>query len=260
MPQEVRRSRSGWAPSPFDGRDLLYSPASLRDLPTNGVMLEHRFPARDQGDVPCCVSAAVTVAMEAIDERLGDASELSVLFNYYHARTSPHHLGNLNLRDGLNAAAIRGICRRALHDHPFTREGAQTAPTVAALTDAENRRIADHGPPHFPPRYQELQQPEQPQSWRSSLAAGWPVVMGFWVTAAYWRLSAGEIVHPEPGSGHARDGHAVAVLGCSETGLLCKDSRGPGFGDDGTWWFPYSLLGHGLIHEAWMVQAITYDD
>ena len=100
----------------------------------------------------------------------------------------------------------------------------------------------------------------RPQSWRSAIASGSPVVMGLWVTEAYWQLGEGETVHPEPGSGHARDGHAVVVLGCSETGLLCKDSRGPGFGDDGTWWFPYSLLGRGLIPEAWMVQAITYDD
>src|SRR5437868_2689388 len=94
-------------------------------------------PVLQQGDVPCCVSIAITTAMEM----LNGTPQLSPLFNFYVARADPTVLVDITIEEGLVAASNPGVSSLALHDVPLTAAGAGQAPTTDALENAPAQRI-----------------------------------------------------------------------------------------------------------------------
>src|SRR6185437_342623 len=69
----------------------------------------------DQKDLPCCVSCALSSAMEVLD---ASTPSLSPLFHYYVTRYDnggANSDGFLNLDDGLGTLSNNGICSRTLH-------------------------------------------------------------------------------------------------------------------------------------------------
>lgn len=262
----ARLSRSGWRPSPFDGRDFAFAHLAAAvgpvDLPP-ARELPHPISPRDQAEVPCCASIAAVVAMEALDAQRAPFASLSPLFNYYAARSRADRLSSLTAREVLDSAVTFGVCRLDLHDPPFSREGAMERPSAKSVADAPLQKLAVPLPFETPLSYWSTGSAPGPAPWRDALAHGWPIVVGFWVTNAYWSLRDGATdVHGDPAGMVAGDGHAVAILGYDDTryggAFRVKDSRGGSFGDGGIWWLPYTLASTGLVVESWIITRIAY--
>jgi hypothetical protein len=267
--RDADRPRSGWRPSPprslrpvrpafLDGE-----PGRVPKLPPR-VQLAHPYPPRAQGEVPCCVSVSIAVCMEILGARRG-ARKLAPLFHYFIARGGGEALDEIDFTTGLNAAGEHGVCRDGLHGAPFTAAGARQGPSPAAERDGPRQRLVlsdEEGGADLWPRLH----PDGLEDWRAALAKGYPIVLGFRTTAAYWRLKGGLAVHPPidggDDGGAAGDGHAVAVVGYDDQkhggSLLIKDSRGDRFGSGGSWYLPYEILSYGPFEEAYALTRVQF--
>ncbi|MBI4890530.1 MAG: C1 family peptidase [Acidobacteria bacterium] len=254
-------ARLGFKPGGFDGRDFSLGRASMAVAAgevEEQFILEHRFAARDQQKVPCCVPCAISVAMECLDQLTPPARELSPLYLYWKARAALQKedvLTELTLRDGFNAAVKHGVAERGLHDVAFDREGALTEPSEEADGSARQRRLVDFDPVKKLPAYFKVKTVTQ---WKQALRQAMPVVMGFFVTSAYEAITPESPVHgpvPEEGS---EAGHCVAVIGYDDQrgAFLAKDSRGANWGDEGRWWLPYEVLDSDLVNCAFALGRI----
>lgn len=253
-------TRSGWKRSTFDARDEVAPPAAGQ-APRGSLLLPTPFAARDQGDdVPCCVAMAVVGAMEVLDALRPPAAQLSPLFLYYAARPDPRSLGELELRDGLKAAVRDGVCRLDLHDPPLSRDGALRRPSAAAWDNAREHRAVGWDATARRLRYRELRDPDRALQWRATLAAQRPVLIGIFITDAYERLRSQPTHGPVDGL-RSTFGHAALVTGYSEErdAFRVRDSRGPAFADQGSWWLPAALASTSLVAESWVLDKIAYD-
>ncbi|MCS6912103.1 MAG: peptidase c1a, papain [Myxococcales bacterium] len=230
----------------------------MRALPQR-VQLYHPFAPRAQAQVPCCVSAALVVCMEALLARLAAPRRLSVLYHYFVARAGSPELLPIDFVSALHAASMSGVCREALFAPPFTPEGARQTPPPAADRDAARQRLLLHDERDGTVLCRPLES-DALEEWRAALAAGYPILLGFWTTPAYWRLRAGGRVHPPISTDERGDGHAVAVLGYDDHAfggaLHIKDSRGAGFASGGCWYLPYELLAYGPFDEAYALMRV----
>jgi hypothetical protein len=252
-------SRGGSQPSRFDGRDLEYSfPRSIVAPPE--ARLPHGVPLRNQGELPCCVSIAVTACMEVLDARHDVVVELSPLFHYFLARPDPFDLRPLETRAALKIASEHGICVRHLHDASYDAAGAQQDPSEEARRNARQHRLVGYDPGRRSMQY-ELLASERVNGCRTAIARGFPVLVAFWMTSAYHALTHANPVHARPTPEPSGDGHAVVAIGYDDARecLLIEDSRDTTFGSGGHWLLPYDLFDSRLVYEAWVLREITYD-
>ena len=193
------------------------------------------------------------------------ATPLSFMYNYHLARPGSSRLSTLEIRDGLTAAALYGICTKALHDVELNREGANTTPSQAADDEAITRRI---GPSLSASdwAYEHFESDNRIAHWRNAIQIGVPVIMGFYLTESYHNISINNNTHARPLNEVGSDGHAVTVMGYNDkhdNGALSpgafyvRDSRGDDFGDKGYWWLPYELVKAHMIVDSWTVIDVT---
>jgi hypothetical protein len=198
--------------------------------------------------------------MELLDARDGRLTELSPLFHYWHCRRAPDEMLPLTPRHALQVASARGICARALHDVPFDVTGAMEPPTMDAMRDASQRRLAAYNPATRRLLYRCLR-PPRVEGCRSAIALGSPVLLAFWMTPVYHSLSSDDPVHGLPPREPANDGHAAVIVGYDDNqpAFVVQDSRGAGFGRGGSWLLPYRLMDSPLIYETWALEKINYN-
>lgn len=253
------RFLDGARPSGFDGRDLEYTNLAAVAVASE-VRLHHGVPVRDQHDVPCCVSMAVTACMEILDSARGSVIELAPLFNYFYARPNPSDFRPLDLRAALQAATELGICARALHDVEYDEAGACTRPSDEAREDARKHQLAGYDPTTRTMRY-ELITSNRTVSCRTALSRGFPVLIALWMTSGYLNLSAERPVHARPPAEPSVGGHAVVAVGYDDqrASFIIEDSRGPNFAQGGSWFLPYDILDSRIVYEAWILRELTYD-
>jgi len=254
-------SPSGWIPSAFDGRDIPFSAPTAEAPSPEKAALQHPFRPRDQRAVPCCVSIAVVTAMEILDQRRPPASALSPLFHYHVARRDPNRIEMLDFRTALQSAVTTGVARSRLHAPAYDEAGARARPSAAAYEDAEKQKLVGWDPALRRMQYELLGEDDIVEQCRASLAAGIPLLIGFWLTSAYQSLTKRSPLHGPPPRESAQEGHAVVALGYDDSmrALRIKDSRGERFADGGSWWLPYDTLETRLVHEIWALRKINYD-
>lgn len=256
--------RTGWKPSRFDGRDYVYRPKAA-SLPQQALIDLAGHTVRDQGwgseGVPCCVSCSVTLALEVVLRRGDPDVHLSELYHYYRARAGSSVLSSLDFRTALNVAS-RGISTYAAHPWPaprgsqMTRADAFERPTLAANTAASRYKIA-FNPVLGRMAYSHVPDHDRVLRWRAALAANFPVVVGFWMTEAYRAITPAAPQHlPRPAVA-SREGHAVVAYGYDDhaEAFLMRDSRGAGWGANGSWWLSYDDVDTDLVEESWVVEV-----
>ncbi len=223
----------------------------------------HRRPrVRDQGDVGCCVSIAITGAFELLLARGGRVPELSPMFHYYRARSDPSGLVSLSLLDGLQVAVREGICDQRLHDQPITDVGARVPPSDAAIADAKALAGTRYNPATGGMRgsfeFFRLPDYDRRDAWRGALASGWPILLGFWQTPGYAAIHAGSPRHGAQINPRASIGHAVLVAGYRRgSGFRVVDAKGRSFAERGMWWLPDDLLETPLVQESWFLKPTS---
>lgn len=252
--------QTGWIPSTPDERDWSW-PFAPHD--SSSIDLEPPFAVRDQGDVPCCVSCAVVTAMEILSSANDDPRPLSVLYNYYRARSSIGTLEEISIRSGLRAANRFGVCREAAHPAsaglrgPYTRADALREPSWDADSDASRRLLVDVDPSWNTLGYYRLSTIGRAAEWLSVLGRGAPIVFGFSTVGRYREIVAGttaEIIDAEgDGSGI---GHVAVVVGYDAPWFVVRDSQGTGFARHGHWVVHRDAVDGTWVAESWAVAAI----
>jgi hypothetical protein len=245
----------GWRPS--QGGPSAPPPSASGGGPTIDLIKNPRI--RDQGVVGCCVSIAITGALELLLRDATAYPELSPMFHYYVARPNPGALTSLSLLDGLQVAVDDGVCSQRLHPAPITPEGARQRPSDAALADAKERAGAEFDPVIgvMRGRFEFFRLPDfdRRRAWLATLNAGWPVLIGFWQTPGHRAITAqaprhGELLRPREAIGHA----ALVVGYHRGRGFRVADAKGRGFGKGGTWWLADDLLETPLLQESWYLK------
>jgi hypothetical protein len=206
----------------------------------------------DQADVHCCVSCALSGALEVLHP---EWPALAPLFHYYVTRFDDRGadgLGFLFLDAGLSAVRGHGVCAESLHIRPFTESDAGLPPSAAARYDAENRKPASRF------WFRTLSGPSWSTTIRDELRQGHAVVISFRLPVGYpggtfldARHEWTELEKP----GLSPISHCVLVTGFNDarTALRIHDSQGATRFDKGGWWMGYRVADNGAIGDAYSI-------
>jgi hypothetical protein len=216
--------------------------ASLRTLPRRVL---------DQRALECCVSCALTGAMEV---RNPTWPALAPIFHYHVTRFingGADAQGRLFLDRGLGTLVGQGICRESDHESVFTETAAKARPTPTAFDDALSRRMMRDP---FRPRFQAVGGASRSAELRRQLRANNPVVLTFTLPMGYpdaflsttheWRHEA----TPPPSGSH----HCVLIVGFDDLRQAARvfDSHGADAFDRGMWWMAYRIIDSTAVHQA----------
>lgn len=202
----------------------------------------------DQSSVPCCVSCALSGAMEVLHS---DWPSLAPLFHYYVARGGTGRGGSMEIEDGRDVLASTGVCRQVLHPYPIREEYVRTEPSFSAFADAFERRLRRVGLrlPIFA-----IEGTSRVAEIRKRLQNGSPVLLGFRRPSRFpdgvlnFRY---EWTDPPAGpSPHV--GHCILVTGFSDARLALRvqDSEGAERFDHGGWWMGYRVADSAVVEKA----------
>jgi C1A family cysteine protease len=256
----LSQHKYGWIPTPeaekalaptrlFDASKPL--PASV-DLRTSGFMP----PVYDQGQLGSCTANGGAGAIAYDLAKQGQPGFMpSRLFIYYNERV----LGGDVDQDGgatitQDAAAMNkwGACPET-PDDPYDIAKFTVKPSKKAYSDGLLRRSVD---------YQQVQQSEQ--AIRSVLADGIPVLIGFTVYDTFESQAVAEngIVPMPQSDEQVLGGHCVLVVGYEQLNgepyWIARNSWGPGWGDQGYFYFPKQyLLDNQLASDFWTIQTVS---
>jgi hypothetical protein len=206
----------------------------------------------DQKDLPCCVSCALSSAMETMNS---GGPELSPLFHYYVTRydnSGANADGYLYLDNGLETLTSEGICQRDLHSPPFTLAGEATRPSAEAYADALTRALGRQG---MRVRYRSVDGPSRTSVIREELAQDHPVVIGIQLPMGYptsFLNPRFEWLDPE-NPPRSLSGHCVLAVGYNDgrTSIHIQDSHGSDAFDRGLWWMGYRVVDSSVVQEAY---------
>lgn len=202
----------------------------------------------DQGSVPCCVSCALTSAMEILH---GEWPALAPLFHYHVAARGAGSAGDLEIEDGRDVLAYSGVCKQTLHPYPIREDHVRSEPSSAAFADALERRMRLVG---YRLPMGEIITTSRAAEIRRRLQLGCPVVIGF---RRPNRFPVGildsryEWKDPTAGAG-SHVGHCVLITGFSDARLALhvQDSEGPDKYDRGGWWMTYRVVDSAVVERA----------
>lgn len=209
----------------------------------------------NQQELPCCVSCALTSAMESRD-RLCPA--LAPLFHYHVTRFdrgAADAQGAIFLGNGLTTLASDGICRRDLYNQPFTDEGAMLKPSTRAYEDASSRALHEG---KFSPSHIHKSEGASRVAWaREQLRKDLPVVIGFKLppAEAYPKKFLDDSyswLDPNKFQGTS-DGHCVLAFGYNDLRQVfhIQDSMGIDNFDNGCWWMGYRIMDSEWVQDAY---------
>jgi len=232
---------------PFIDFEVPEDPGGFQVAPAAKTLAFASAPV-DQKDVPCCVSIALTTAMQFV----GSTPPLAPLFNYFLSRLNSAVIDDVEIVDAFRSTMNRGVCREVFHRLPFDTASALLAPSVDAMADALGQRLIPvAGEPSFRRvRVEEAQ-------WKAAIESSVPVLVGFFMSPEYERILQGMTsVLDSPTS--RLNGHACLVIGYDDgtQEFTVRDSRGTGVGATGMWQLPYGRLAEGFIFESWAVTAV----
>lgn len=249
-----------------DKRDYLYTDFDWRDeLPAEVDLRQFFGQIENQLSVGSCTSHAVCKAAEMFavangqeDTEATDSLDLSRLFNYYTSRsylTADYQQNDKGstLRCALRAAKNEGVALESLW--PYDVGYWNTAPNIAAYTDAENRKAGSYFRIQGKtPDCMKFYTPgEMFFRVKHALASGFPVIVGMNVGKHLLTLQPGAIYYPCNSSIDAQKsigGHAMLIVGYTVVNkqpcFIVANSWGKQWGDSGYFlmseeslWFDY---------------------
>ena len=246
----------GFVPSTSD---YIYTPISTPILASVDLRAD-AGPVEDQGTLNACTANSTVSACELILQANTQFVHLSRRFNYYESREADGLLGadgGAYLRTAIDAAYQVGLPTEATW--PYTIAEYNVVPSSDAMTEAATRKIT---------RYEIINDnisglvTGDLYKITSALCEGYPVVIGFSLTDAFYNIS-GDFVyqsqHPYRGSTQGAAilplGHAVVIVGYINdyNAFIIENSWGSGWGYNGYALLPYAVISD--IQEAWVIKG-----
>ncbi len=208
--------------------------------PSGSVDLKPLFPPipRERHDIPCDTAAAIVAILQYEDPQWTG----SKLFLYYNERVvegcERSDLGRL-LGDGVRALARQGVCSESAW--PFRTDQVDVQPSNACYQEAEASRA-----------WAIYSLPNDMESMKHCLAAGWPFLVGVAVYPSWDAPRASREVIPWPAAGEVSLGGTAAVCVGYDDRLGVWRMRGR----RGYFTLPYRyLLDSSMSTELWVVSA-----
>ena len=209
-------------------------------------------PVMDQEDLGSCTACALVAAHQFLDA----VFKPSPLFVYYNTRWLDQQRGGNNpavddgstLRQGIEALVQYGVCRDSLWPYLITKQGVK--PSDAAYADGLNHQTV---------KYRNVRQTLTEM--KTCLASGLPFVFGFIVYESFLSdavARTGIVTMPKPRE-RVLGGHAVVAVGYDDSRkvLVCRNSWGTGWGDNGHFYLPYSYISSTrLASDFWVVTDV----
>lgn len=203
-------------------------------------------PVRDQGPRGTCAAFAVTAAHEFLRGETAMPRDLAEEVLYWRCKQAD---GEAEPGTTFASASVA------------ISTGGQPAEELWPYDPLRDDRTAAYTPPvgAVDPAacFRAVLEPIEPalDAIKRSLQQGQVLVLGLWLTDAFYNVINGEI---RPPSEHDQllDGHAVLVVGfrereVGEGAFVVRNSWGPAWGEGGYGYLPYSHLNLGV--EAWIV-------
>lgn len=247
----------GWKPDLVDHNDHLFapSPGLLRSLPPAADLRDKCPPVYDQGELGSCTANGIgfAVQFDRMREGLTDEAPLSRLFIYYNERAIEGTVGDdagAMIRDGVKSVAKIGACDETVWPYDiakFAEKPPQAAFDAAAECKASrySRVVIGHtvGLGQL----------------KAALVSGLPVVFGFTVYESFESAEVARTgVMPLPSHREqVMGGHCVAAVGYDDARqwLVCRNSWGSGWGQQGYFMMPYSFALTGS--DFWVINTVT---
>jgi C1A family cysteine protease len=267
-----RIARFGWIRDLPDHRDQLFSvPHTVlaTKLPAAVDLRPKCPPVYDQGRIGSCTANAIAGAIQFDRKKNAQSPDFvpSRLFIYYNERYTEHHVNldaGAQIRDGIKSVNKLGVCPETewpYDDTPAESDGGPwpagakpaTQPSKECYTDALKYKAVS---------YQRLVQ--NLSQFRGCLAQGFPFVFGFSVYSSFFDPATNKqrTVTPLPSdSDQPIGGHAVVCVGYDDAKLLftVRNSWGPGEGEGGYYYMPYSYLTDAqLSSDFWVIRTVAH--
>lgn len=236
--------------SPLDGQTT-YTPNQVSLEKVDLRMYTGKVEFQDV--LGSCTANAIVSACEVLLQREQKFVDLSRLFLYYNARLLENGVGleGAYLRYALQASKAFGICPESIW--PYDINKVNIKPSDEAYEQALLYRIT---------RYEFIDNTNDETKLKgaiSALAEGFPVVISMITTEELENLTGPLDEQQYKGLGHTpfTGLHAVTIVGYDNDKqyFIVENSWGEGWGDQGYFALPYSLLGE--VTELWVVAEIT---
>ena len=249
----------GWIPEKPDQRDkkFLFIPDPSVVLPPMVDLRPFCPPVYDQGQLGSCTANGIGFAYEFDRMKQGLPDFMpSRLFIYYNERVIENTVrsdAGANIRDGFKSLGKGdkgdGVCTEK--DWPYVISRFATKPCSKYYRKAKNDLAVAYKPVN-----------QTLYDIKSSLAQGFPVVVGF---SVYESFESDEVaktgIVPMPGQQEQLlGGHCVAVVGYddSKQWWIVRNSWGDSWGDKGYFYMPYQYLTNAdLSDDFWQMSLVS---
>lgn len=240
-----------WTKQPVDKRDKLYTPSNVAQ-PNIVDLRPYCSAIEDQGNLGSCTGQAIAGAIELLDKRAGRTLDVSRLYIYYFERLIE---GTVNydrgayIRDGMKAVYNYGAPLERLW--PYNIAKFKTKPSTQAIQDGARRKVT---------LYQAV---ANHQGCLDSLAAGFPVVIGFSVYSSFESSTVsrtGVMSYPNISREQLLGGHAVLLVGYDKTRqvYIVRNSWGSNWGDRGYFYMPFQVIQNSnMSSDFWTIRSVT---
>lgn len=230
-----------------DLRDYMLKVTDVKGtLPQKIDLRSKMSPIVNQGNLGSCTANAIASGLREYLElkEQGTYVALSRLFLYWYERDMEGTIdedAGAAIRDGMKVLKSIGVCPEV--DFPYDISKFTTTPSAKAEADSAEYKIAQYS------RVTNI------TALKTSLAASYPVVIGFSVYSSFESDAVTETgTVPLPKSGEELlGGHAVLAVGYddSTSSVICRNSWGADWGDKGYFYLPYTFWSKSLVMDMW---------
>ena len=241
-----------WTKDPVDTRDFVYAAPIMSAMPSKVDLRAYASPIDDQGNLGSCTGNAIAGAIDLIDRKTQNKQlRVSRLFIYYQERLLEGDISMDNgayIRDGIKACYTVGAPLETLW--PYNVAKFATNPSSAAYADANLRKVISYS------------KCVDFMSVKSALAAGNPVVVGFYVYSSFetsYVATTGIMPYPNVNREHLLGGHAVCLVGYDDTHnwFIARNSWGTGWGIQGYFYMPYQVIQNpNMSSDFWTIKLV----
>jgi C1A family cysteine protease len=247
MSEKIVR-KYGWIKDTPDARDKKYAKPRGLKRPKKVDLRSACSPIEDQKSTGSCTANAAVGLLEFLEIKDNVLfKDFSRLYVYYNERvidgTVDEDAGS-QLRTAAKALAQWGACNEKLW--PYDEKKFTKKPPAKCYTDGEKHKITV---------YRRL---DSLDDILDCLAEGYPVMFGFEVYECMQSLEVAKTGHlpmPKPNE-ELIGGHAVVFVGydVDKKLFIVRNSWGPGWGDKGYFYMPFSYITEGLASDFWTIR------
>lgn len=216
------------SPEKLAGIPLASTPAGGTELPASVDLADKLPPVGNQGMQQSCVAWAVAYALKSYQEKLESGQTFTFSPSFIYNQINNGQNAPTYVTDALNVLSQQGVC--SYDEMPYNPNDWLTKPTEQSKNNAKKFRI-DY--------WRKINHTDIKEV-KAHLAAGYPVIIGAYVSSEFIRN--GKDTWKNPGT--QEGGHCMLLVGYddSKNAFKVMNSWGTEWGDNGFGWIDYGLF------------------